>query len=51
MPLSQEHKKRSRKKILDSSIELFTARGFNNVSIDEVMNNARMTRGAFYAHF
>lgn len=51
MPLSQEHKKRSRKKILDSAVNLFTARGFNNVSIDDVMNNAKMTRGAFYAHF
>lgn len=51
MPLSQEHKNRSRKKILDSAVELFSARGFNNVSIDDVMNNAKMTRGAFYAHF
>ena len=51
MPLSQEHKKRSRKKILDSAVDLFTARGFNNVSIDDVMNNAKLTRGAFYAHF
>lgn len=51
MPLSQEHKKRSRKRILDSAVDLFTARGFNNVSIDDVMNNAEMTRGAFYAHF
>ena len=51
MPLSPEHKKRSRKKILDSAVELFTARGFNNVSIDDVMNNIEMTRGAFYAHF
>lgn len=51
MPLSQEHKKRSRKKILDSAVGLFTERGFHNVSIDDVMNNAKMTRGAFYAHF
>lgn len=51
MPLSQEHKKRSRKRMLDSAVELFTARGFHNVSIDDVMNNAKMTRGAFYAHF
>jgi AcrR family transcriptional regulator len=51
MPLSPEHKQRSRKIILDSAVELFTAHGFNNVSIDDVMNNANMTRGAFYAHF
>jgi len=51
MPLSQEHKKRSRKKILDSAVKLFADRGFNSVSIDEVMNNAEMTRGAFYGHF
>jgi len=51
MPLSQEHKLRSRQKILDSAVNLFTAHGFNNVSIDEVMKNASLTRGAFYAHF
>lgn len=51
MPYSKEHKQQSRERILASAAELFTARGFDNVSIDEIMTNAEMTRGAFYAHF
>jgi TetR/AcrR family transcriptional repressor of nem operon len=27
------------------------ARGFDNTAIDDIMANANMTRGAFYAHF
>ncbi len=51
MPLSQEHKKRSKQKILESAFDLFTQHGFDNVSIDQIMKNVKMTRGAFYAHF
>lgn len=51
MPLSQEHKEQSKKKILESAFNLFTEHGFDNVSIDQIMKNVNMTRGAFYAHF
>ena len=51
MPYSQEHKQRSRDKILQSASELFPRQGFDAVSIDQVMENAGMTRGAFYNHF
>ena len=51
MPLSPEHKERSKQNILDSAIRLFTSKGFDNTSIDQIMNDAKMTRGAFYAHF
>ncbi len=51
MPLSQEHKEQSKKKILESAFDLFTKHGFDNVSIDQIMQNVNMTRGAFYAHF
>ncbi len=51
MPYSEEHKQRSRQKILKSALMLFTRKGFDKVSINEVMANAGMTRGAFYAHF
>ncbi len=51
MPLSQEHKEQSKKKILESAFNLFTEHGFDNVSIDQIMQNVNMTRGAFYAHF
>jgi AcrR family transcriptional regulator len=51
MPLSAEHKQRSRDKILKSAFNLFALNGYDNTSIDQVMKNANMTRGAFYAHF
>lgn len=51
MPLSAEHKKISKQKILKSAFTLFSEQGFENVSIDQIMTNAGMTRGAFYAHF
>ncbi|WP_455222116.1 TetR/AcrR family transcriptional regulator [Kaarinaea lacus] len=51
MPYSLEHKQQSREKILKSAIACFTEKGFENTSIDEIMQRAEMTRGAFYAHF
>ena len=51
MPYTAEHKQQSREKILQSAIACFTKQGFENTSIDEIMQNAEMTRGAFYAHF
>lgn len=51
MPLSKEHKKVSREKILASAVKLFPHKGIDNVSIEDVMQHAGMTRGAFYAHF
>lgn len=51
MPLTKEHKQQSREKMLSSAIELFSRRGYDNVSIDDVTMQAGLTRGAFYAHF
>jgi TetR/AcrR family transcriptional repressor of nem operon len=51
MPYSKEHKQKSRQRILESAAKLFTAGGFDNTSIDDIMAAAHMTRGAFYAHF
>ena len=51
MPYTAKHKQQSREKILKSAIDCFTERGFENTSIDEIMQRAEMTRGAFYAHF
>ena len=51
MPLSKHHKMTSREKILSSAIKLFSTKGFDHVSIDELMTEAGLTRGAFYAHF
>ena len=51
MRYNAQHKEQSREKILEAARELFRRRGFEGASIDEVMNAAGLTRGAFYAHF
>ena len=51
MPYTKEHKDHSRKLILESAFELFTAKGFEQVTVNEIMENCNLTRGAFYAHF
>jgi TetR/AcrR family transcriptional repressor of nem operon len=51
MPYSPEHKRDTREKILESARRLFNKKGFSEVSIDEVMENAGLTRGGFYRHF
>jgi len=51
MPYTPEHKLLSRNRILVSAFELFTQRGYESVTIDDIMENCAMTRGGFYAHF
>src|SRR6516164_1911596 len=38
-------------RIVKEASRLFRERGFENVSVSEVMKAARLTHGAFYAHF
>jgi TetR/AcrR family transcriptional repressor of nem operon len=51
MPYAIEHKGRTRAKIVESARILFNHHGFEQVSIDEIMKRAGLTRGAFYNHF
>ena len=51
MPYSKQHKAKSRQRILASAYKLFSTKGYDNVSINEIMADAGLTRGAFYAHF
>lgn len=51
MPHPPDKKTASRKKILISAYELFATRGYETVTLDDVMINCGMTRGGFYAHF
>ncbi|MCU5772397.1 TetR/AcrR family transcriptional regulator [Erwiniaceae bacterium BAC15a-03b] len=41
----------TRQMILDSAARLFATGGYGAVSIDEIMQSAGLTRGAFYHHF
>jgi TetR/AcrR family transcriptional repressor of nem operon len=51
MPYTAEHKQKTRARIVESARELFNRRGFTEVSIDEIMQHAGLTRGGFYNHF
>jgi TetR/AcrR family transcriptional repressor of nem operon len=51
MPYSAEHKARTRAKIVESARVMFNRHGFDQVSIDDVMKFAGLTRGGFYNHF
>lgn len=51
MPYSKSHKQNTRERILNSAVTLFSRLGYDNVSIDDLMKDAQLTRGAFYAHF
>lgn len=51
MPYSNEHKQKTREKIVEAARILFNRHGFQDVTIDMVMQNAGLTRGGFYNHF
>jgi TetR/AcrR family transcriptional regulator, transcriptional repressor for nem operon len=51
MPYTAEHKQRTRAKIVECARILFNRHGFDQVSIDDVMKEAGLTRGGFYSHF
>lgn len=51
MPYPAEHKSATRERILKSARHLFNRKGFAEVTIDEVMADAGLTRGGFYNHF
>jgi len=51
MAWQNTHKEQSKDRILQSAAMLFTHHGFEQISIDQVMKKAELTRGAFYSHF
>ena len=51
MPYTAEHKARTRAKIVANARVLFNRRGFDRVSIDDIMRESGLTRGGFYNHF
>ena len=51
MPYSADHKQRTRALIVECARTLFNRKGFIEVSIDEIMASAGLTRGGFYNHF
>lgn len=51
MPYASSHREEVREKIVDSARRLFNRYGFDNVSLDQIMQGAGLTRGGFYSYF
>ncbi|MBB3773799.1 TetR/AcrR family transcriptional repressor of nem operon [Angulomicrobium tetraedrale] len=51
MKVSREQMAENRRRILDAASVLFRDRGFDAVSVAEVMKAAGLTHGGFYGHF
>lgn len=47
----QEMSERTIQKLVDSGITLFAKYGYSNTSVDQIVKEAGMSKGAFYAHF
>ncbi|GGC80928.1 TetR/AcrR family transcriptional regulator [Chelatococcus reniformis] len=51
MKVSREQVAENRQRILDAAARLFRERGFDGVTVAEIMKAAELTHGAFYGHF
>jgi AcrR family transcriptional regulator len=51
MPYPDGHREQVREKIIRSARRLFNQRGFESVSVNEIMADAGLTRGGFYSYF
>ena len=51
MPYPRGHRQQIKKEIVNSARRLFNRNGFENVSIDQIMSGAGLTRGSFYSYF
>ena len=51
MPYPAGHRAETRKRIVDSARRLFNREGFENVSIERIMEGANLTHGGFYTYF
>lgn len=51
MTEKEKQKAESRERILDAAARLFREQGFTATGVDQLMSEAGLTAGAFYAHF
>ena len=47
----QQRSEETHTRILESSVKLFSTRGFNAASVDDICAEAGISKGAFYHHF
>lgn len=41
----------TKKRILETALELFSQKGFDQVTVDEIVSKSKTSKGAFYVHF
>jgi TetR/AcrR family transcriptional repressor of nem operon len=51
MPYPAGHRTEVKRKIVESARRLFNRHGFENISVDQIMSGAGLTRGGFYSYF
>src|ERR1700723_1242288 len=51
VPYPKNHRVHVKSKIVASARRLFNRQGFDNVSLDDIMRGAGLTRGGFYSYF
>ena len=51
MPYPVGHRVEVKRKIVESARRLFNRHGFDNISVDQIMSGAGLTRGGFYSYF
>ena len=51
MKLSAQQVTENRERVLDTALKLFRERGFDGVSVSDLMRSAGLTHGGFYNHF
>jgi AcrR family transcriptional regulator len=49
--LREQHKQLTRKRLLESALEVFSAKGYANTSVDDLTTSAGASRATFYLHF
>ena len=47
----QQRSEETRSKIIFSAVKLFSAKGYNTASVDDICTDAGISKGAFYHHF
>ncbi|WP_462410705.1 TetR/AcrR family transcriptional regulator [Neobacillus sp. Marseille-QA0830] len=47
----QQKAMQTKQRIIDTALELFGRKGFDCVSVDEIVKTSRTSKGAFYVHF
>ena len=51
MRYAKGHKEETRRRIIETASRLFREKGIERVGVDEIMREAGLTHGGFYAHF